>query len=663
MQAHKYLIIAAILAVSPALNAAETFVSHFEPLHDLTVHEAERLVNGADLSAPASKPMVLSFEALGQRFDLDLEANDRVLEALPADAAYQGIAVYRGRLLDKPGSWARIVMYNGMPSGVVWDGETMFAIEPPGDSAVKTAEPVVYRLADLNILPGTMSCGADSLSGQASKMYASMAGEWEEAASEAPGAVTEITMSVIGDASFTASMGGAEAAAAAISARFNNIDGYFSEQVGVQLKVDLIETHDAASDPFVTTLDSGALLDDLSEYRLQNAAHNSTGLTHLYTGRDVWSGSESNTSSVGVAWRGTLCERYFGTGLSEGRAGVTTDSLIAAHEIGHNFNAQHDGQAGSPCESEPETYIMAPSVNGSEQFSACSINTMQEEAARSSSCVTAIPAIDVGIEREDPVSTVLLGANTVIDYQVSVNGTLAAGDVVADFTLPTVFELDSITSSAGSCSSGAGTASCSFGSLGGLSSQTVTITGTPVAVGAGTLSASVTTSNDDERPSNDQDSVQMTVNPAVDLVVNNPATSPAFVDTSTTVSVVLENRSTLPATNVSLTVTLDNGLQASAASWTAGTCNVTAQRLDCQANSLNPQSNSTLSITATTVSLGMQDVSVSITSDEADANPTNNSASRAVNVVTPQSEEDDSGGGAPSPLLLLLLAMFVRQRR
>ena len=662
MQALKILIIAAILALSPALHAAQTYDSHFEPLHDMTVHTAEHLVDSADQLRLESQPMVLSFEALGQRFDLDLEANDRVLAALPDDPAYEGVSAYRGRLLGNPDSWVRIVMYDGMPRGLVWDGETMFAIEAPGDSAVATSEPVMYRLADLNILPGTMMCGADSLSGNAERMYASMSGEWEGVVSEAAGAVSEITMGIIGDSSFTADQGGDEAAAAAITTRMSNVDGYFSEQVGVQLNVQLVETFDAATDPFDDTLDSSDLLDQLSRYRDRTSAHNSLGLTHLLTGRDVWSGSASNTSAVGVAWRGALCDSLVGAGLSEGRADPTIDSLIIAHEIGHNFGAEHDGEAGSSCESEPETFIMAPSVNGNDQFSACSIAVMQAEAA-GARCVNALPAVDVGIERNVPLSTVLLGANTVIDYEVSINGTLDVTDVVADFTLPPVFALDSISASTGSCSSGAGTASCSFGDLTGLSSHTVTITGTPVAVGAGTLSAAVTTPDPDERASNNQDSIQLTVDPAVDLVVREPVTSPAFVDTSSNVSVVIENLSTLQANNVSLTVTLDAGLQATSANWSIGTCNVTAQQIDCQAGSFDALSSSSLNIAVTTLALGMQDVSVSITSNEVDANPSDNAASRAVNVVSEQGEEEDSGGGSPSPLLLLLLAMLVRRRR
>lgn len=642
MKALKYLLVIATLTLSPMLYAAEVFVSHYEPLHSVTAH------------APDSKSKALTmlrFEALGRSFDLNLEANDRLMTRLPADAAFESVRAYRGHLANNPDSWVRIVMFDGMPRGLIWDGETMFAIEAPGDSAMEISAPVMYRLADLNIAPGTMSCGADSLSGNAANIYANMKAGLTAAATQGAGAVTEITMGVLTDSLFTSAKGGDAGAAAAVTARFNNIDGYFSEQVGVQINVQRIDTFDNATDPFDGTLDTRDLLDQLSEYRMQTPAQNSLGLTHLYTGRNF------DTTTVGVAWRGALCDRYFSAGLSEGRVGVTTDSLIAAHEIGHNFGAEHDGQDGSSCESEPEIFIMAPSVSGNDQFSACSISVMQAEAA-AASCVAALPAVDVGIQPDDPAATVLLGANTDINYEVSVYGTLPATGVVADFTLPGILALDSVTTSSGTCSSGAGTISCELGDLPGLSNHTIVIATTPTAVGVGTLNASVTTTDMDERPTNNQDSLQLTVDPAVDLAVSTTATTRVVVDASTTVTATLENLSVLQATNLSLSVTLDSGLRADTASWTIGTCTVTAQQIDCQANSLGAQSSSTLRVTATAVSTGTKDVTVSLSSAEADANPSNNSASGTVNVVTQNDDGDDGGGGTTNPLFLLLIAVL-----
>ncbi len=648
MNALKYLPVIATFMLSPTLHAAEVFVSHYEPLHSMMEHAADSKSAIIDQKLQSGAAAVLRFEALGRSFDLNLEANDRLMASLPAEAAFEGVHAYRGRLTNNPDSWVRIVMFEGMPRGLIWDGASMFAIEAPGDSAVEISSPVIYRLADLIIAPGTMTCGAKSISGNAAQAYANMKAEFEAATSQAAGAVSEITMGVLADSTFTNAQGGDAGAAAAITARFNNIDGFFSGQVAVQLNVQRIDTFDSATDPFDGTLDPGALLDQLSEYRLQTPAQNSLGLTHLYTGRNFTS------STVGVAWRGALCDNFFSAGLSEGRAGVTIDSLIAAHEIGHNFGAEHDGQPGSSCEAEPETFIMAPAVNGNDQFSACSIAVMEAEAL-AASCVTALPAVDVGIRQNNQVATILLGASTNYNYDVSINGTLGATNVVADFTLPAILALDSVTASSGTCSSGAGTISCALGDLPGLSNHTIAITTTPAVVGVGMLNASVTTADTDERASNNQDSLQLTVDPAVDLIVNTPATTVVFVDNSTTLSATLENLSVLQATNLSLSVSLDGGLRADSASWTIGTCTVTAQQIDCQANSLDAQSNSAFSITATAMSTGTKDVTISLSSAEADANPSNNSASAAVNVVTPQ--DDDGGGGTTNPLFLLVIVL------
>jgi MYXO-CTERM domain-containing protein len=156
--------------------------------------------------------------------------------------------------------------------------------------------------------------------------------------------------------------------------------------------------------------------------------------------------------------------------------------------------------------------------------------------------------------------------------------------------------------------------------------------------------------------------VQLSVDPAVDLEVNAPATSPVFIDTDTTVTVRLENLSTLAATNVSLSVTLADGLRASFASWPLGDCSVSAQQIDCEANRFDAQSSASLSISARAVALGLQDVSASVSSAETDADTSNNRASRDVNVVEPQ-VENDSGGGTTGPLFLLLIALAALRRR
>jgi len=628
----------AIVMLLPALTMADVVVSHFEALQKTVV-------------APAK----LQFEALGRSFDLQLETNERVIAGLSAAQRPVGLGVYRGRLANNPDSWVRVVVYAGMPRGVIWDGVEMYAIEAPGDGQLASTSPVVYRLADAYIEPGTMQCSDGSLAGNSATVWTQLAAANKTALALAPGAVSEISMSAIGDYEFTSAKGGDATATVAIATRLNNVDGFFSEQLGVQINVQLIETHASAADPFGDTLVADNLLSELSEYRLQTPAHKARGLTHLYTGRNL------DTTTVGIAWRGTLCDDYFGAGLSQSGNDPFVDSLIAAHEIGHNFGAQHDGEAGSPCAAETGQFIMSPSINGSQQFSACSIGIMQNEAA-AASCVAALPTVDVSIALQNPVASMLLGASNEFVYTIASNGTVDVAAVSAEFTLPDNLTLDAVTASVGSCTSGAGIVSCALGDLPGLSSQSIALTATANAVGPGALLALVRTTDTDERPANNQETLQLVVDPAVNLAVEALNTAPVFVNDSTTVTATLANRSSLAATSVVLSATLEAGLQATAASWTLGSCTVAAQQIDCQANAFAAQGSSAFSITATGITAGRRDVTVTLASAEAEAVPGDNSAVAVVQVVAPK-DKNDSGGGAANPLALLLLAAAAAARR
>jgi hypothetical protein len=176
------------------------------------------------------------------------------------------------------------------------------------------------------------------------------------------------------------------------------------------------------------------------------------------------------------------------------------------------------------------------------------------------------------------------------------------------------------------------------------------------------LTATVT-ADIDERPGNNQESLQLTVDPAVDLAVSTPTAASINLDQSTTVNANLENRSVLfDATGVTLRVTLNSGLQVDSASWSIGTCTVTAQLVDCQAANFASQSNSTLTFGLTGTAAGSRNYTVSLTSNEADANPANNNANGIVTVTDPAAKK--SGGAMGVPFLCLLgLAVFLTRRR
>ncbi|MCB0323607.1 MAG: putative Ig domain-containing protein [Bdellovibrionales bacterium] len=90
-----------------------------------------------------------------------------------------------------------------------------------------------------------------------------------------------------------------------------------------------------SNDPY-TSSDAEVLLDQFVEYWNDNFANTVTyDLAHLWTGREV------DGSTIGIAYLGTVCG-FFRYGLSQYLNSESGDPRLVAHEIGHNFDADHD---------------------------------------------------------------------------------------------------------------------------------------------------------------------------------------------------------------------------------------------------------------------------------------------------------------------------------
>ena len=663
MLAVRWICAVALLAVSPVLFASKVqgvSVSHHEPLQRLSLQQGDA---ATAQKLRARDALDMRFDAMGRSFVLDLQPNTELLASSAASALVADLAVYRGSLADSPGSWARIVVADGQPRGLIWDGSEMFAVEAAGDSVLAIGEPVIYRLADVTVSPGQMTCGASSLGSSGAAVYSNIVREISVMMQRAPGATDEIRIAAIGDAAFTADQGGN--AAAAIATRINNVDGIYSQQLAVQITADLIETFDAANDPFSAETNSGDLLDEVADYRFNNSTQRARGLTHLFTGKNL------DGSTAGVAFVGALCSNRFGAGLAEARRGATLDSLISAHEIGHNFGASHDGDPAESCPNEPTTFIMAPSVGANNNtFSPCSVTVMAAEAA-GASCVTPLADTDVAITANGQPGSVLLGNAINLTFDISNGGTENATGVAVNIALPNNVTFLAAAASQGSCTNGANGVDCAMGTLGGGSSGNVTVTTTTDSAGpalfTGTVDADI-----DSNAGNDQASVQVNVDAAVDLVANVGSVTQVAVNGSANVVATLENESPVPATNVTVSVALDTGISASAASWTAGNCTVAAQQVDCVAATLSAQSMSTLTIAVDGVSTGTRGYTITMGANETESVPANNTASGSVNVTAAggggsggggSGSDDDDGGGAAGWWTLSLLAALVARRR
>ena len=506
-----------LLGSSASAGAADFRILHAESI-DVA---ADRLVNP---SAPLAKPATeLSFQAYGRQFDLELEPNERLLKKLPAAerAALARFPLYRGRLAGVADSWVRLTRIGRDVHGMIWDGAELYIIEPrhiaqrfmiaPGQLA--GAGMAIYRFSDTQSDLGPGFCKVVVPEGKSTPLatYRSLVSELRQEAALAAVPTGEMEVALLGDFEFTSDHpGDAEAVALA---RMNTVDGIFSDQVGVRLIVSTVRMFLTASDPFTATTVPDTLLDEVGDYKALAAnGIRGTGVAHLMTGRNL------NGSTVGIAFTSSICSANFGASLSMGgvEIGSMTSALVAAHEIGHNFGAPHDTEAGSACANAPAGFLMAPQVNGSSMFSSCSLMQIQPEV-EAAACITSIASSDGQLSATPGSISVAVDQAASFAITMSSVGALALDGTVVTINIPAAIAVDSAVPTAGTCSTGAGSVTCDLGSVAGGTSRRIdmTVRGTQNGnfVAAVTLSAN-----------NDGNSQNNSVN--VSLTVGTPPTPP-----------------------------------------------------------------------------------------------------------------------------------------
>jgi len=337
----------------------------------------------------------LTFDAYGRRFEIELQTNDNIARAVPSDRS--DIKPYRGTLSGQPGSWVRLTQTRDGWRGIVSDGQELYGIEPANEmqaTAVQplpdggsSSTPVIYRLADALMPNGAAFCGADVAGSPttdrptALKAFTRLATELSQKdTTQVP--TRELVVNAVADHTFTDAIG--PDPQGAIIARWDMVDGIWSNQVGIKIVLSPITVLSDSNDPFSATTIPATLLEEVGAYRAGISAHDGTGLTHLMTGRQF------DNNVVGIAYLDSICNGAQSVSLSQSTTSATLGALIAAHEIGHNFNAVHDGVPGV-CASTLQTYLMAPVINFNNQFSACSLETIQLRA-KTAACLVQIPA-------------------------------------------------------------------------------------------------------------------------------------------------------------------------------------------------------------------------------------------------------------------------------
>jgi len=655
--------LAVVASSTLAAEADDSQIMYFEPLH----LSASPSTQQKPTQQKSTRSRELQFDAYGRRFVVSLQINDKLSPLLQSKTGIAPISLYKGQIDRIAGSWARIAFADGQPRGMLWDGSELYIIEPvaklrdslPANIKVSEDTTAIFRLADVLMKSGAASCGTGASDAvginKGSEAYGSLLNELKGTAAimQAPGASRRLELSALGDMLFVNRYGSEAQARAEILLRLNNVDGIFSQQLGVEITVPTVDIGDSLSD----TTAASSLLDELGNLRKRSPNLYSRGLTHLFTGRNL------DGTTVGIAYLDSLCTQRYGAGLTEAsNRSSWTESLIAAHEIGHNFGAPHDGEAGAACESTPTgQFLMSPSINGVDDFSECSLSVMRPRVT-TSSCITALPAADIAIDPDFGVLKHSVGRN--FDWNVTVSnvGGLTTTNARAEIVLPPVITVQEAFVIGGSCISGAGTISCQLGTIAGGSSTTINLILRGDVVGTNDVSLRVSASNETQTGNNNGTAV-IEIETEADLAVGLQAPTSASNGSPFNVSFSASNMSGREARAITITLDLPAGVTASNATLSGGTCSVQGAAITCTIDRLASlaTANGSASLTATTN--GNTGLQARVASGFVDPVAGNDSATASVNVTSASTTNQSTssgggGGGSPGwPLLWALLSL------
>lgn len=169
---------------------------------------------------------------------------------------------------------------------------------------------------------------------------------------------------------------------AVIASIINTAEAIYNRQLGLRFRI--VKQHAYSDASPYTSADPGKLLSAFTRNQENptNLSDNPTtfqddvDLKHLFTGKDI------EGSVIGIAYIGVVCAvPSLSYGISQAYIDVANPGIFA-HEVGHNFGANHD--------SSDRTGLMYPSISipPSQRFSDVSLGEMRSHVSKYGACIS-----------------------------------------------------------------------------------------------------------------------------------------------------------------------------------------------------------------------------------------------------------------------------------
>ncbi|MBC7835043.1 MAG: hypothetical protein H7Y88_08070 [Phycisphaerales bacterium] len=341
-------------ALAPKEQPLDPVIREKLGIEAYSVQRLEPVIDAAGMTrisvSLGDEPVVLVLGAHSLRGD-DFKLVTIGADGVETEVEAPSPATYRGRIEGEEGTKVRATIVNGAAQVViVREGHVMWGIQPVCEAlpGADPAEHVVYAAADMRVHDGI--CGLTGL---------------EEDHSDGPQEGDEPSglrgtglkiCDVACDADFLFyQLNGSSILNTLVDIEnvLNNVEAIYEDDVAITFEVTtiVVRTSDA-EDPYSTT-NPGALLGQFDSHWGTNHGAIRRDVAHLFTGRNLDGGV------IGIASLGVICNIGQAFGLSQSRFSTNsvTRACLTAHEMGHNWNAQH-------CNGDPACAIMCSTLNG-----------------------------------------------------------------------------------------------------------------------------------------------------------------------------------------------------------------------------------------------------------------------------------------------------------
>lgn len=389
--------------------------------------------NGGDLTIVTdlgSGPVALALSPHSLRSDVFqvIEAKggtERVVQ-VPAPRTLKGqvfelvgssteLGSVRASLLDD-GLWARIETEDGK----------VFGIQPLAsvlDAAPRDAH-VIYEKSD--VIPGDWKCGVDGLTlrGVSTQLGAAPQAGLKGTAFRSVEIACDTDFEF-----FQKNSSNVTTTTFDIENVLNTVEGIYENEVQITFEITTIIVRSDVNDPY--TLTAGDLLDEFRNYWIANYGAIKRDQAHHFSGKN-WAGGV-----IGVAYLSGVCNNLgYGTVESKFTNNFTQRTSLSAHEMGHNWSAQH-------CDGQGDCGIMCSGLGGCTgqltQFGVSETNQIVNYKNGHTSCLPTLPDSNALPFSDNFPSTALDGVKWVYS-----DGAVINTAATAEPSSPNSLNLDSV---------------------------------------------------------------------------------------------------------------------------------------------------------------------------------------------------------------------------